>query len=188
MSIVYLSLLGWVPLMMLLLVVLVVLMLVLVLVLVLLLLPAPTLLLECFSLPSSIYGVCVCYVSLWPPPCPCREAGCLTGPLAHNHDLNFDVESSNSSLLACRQSSGQNDICNMHIRWLEQPMFRRTIYQTECRVYQNQQPVSRLLTTFPSTWKQQKASFKLIVADAHFGRIWRPQARIPTSHWSLPQQ
>ena len=90
MSIVYLSLLGWVPLMMLLLVMLVVLMLMLLLLL-LLLLPAPTLLLECLSLPSSIYGVCVCYISPVATAVPLQkgEAGCLTGPLAHNHDLEF---------------------------------------------------------------------------------------------------
>ena len=89
MSIVYLSLLGWVPLMMLLLVVLVLVM--LVLLLLLLLLPAPTLLLECFSLPSSIYGVCVCYVSPVATTVPLQkgEAGCLTGPLAHNQGLDF---------------------------------------------------------------------------------------------------
>ena len=91
MSIVYLSLLGWVPLMMLLLVMLVVLMLMLLLLLLLLLLPAPTLLLECLSLPSSIYGVCVCYISPVATAVPLQkgEAGCLTGPLAHNHDLEF---------------------------------------------------------------------------------------------------
>ena len=91
MSIVYVSLLGWVPLMMLLLVMLVVLMLMLLLLLLLLLLPAPTLLLECLSLPSSIYGVCVCYISPVATAVPLQKgkAGCLTGPLAHNHDLEF---------------------------------------------------------------------------------------------------